>query len=366
MDRPDHILHKLTQKGFAAYYVGGCVRDLLLGRPIHDWDMTTSALPEQVMEVFDHCIPTGIRHGTVTVLDGGQTYEITTFRSDGTYADGRHPDGVRFVSTLEEDLSRRDFTVNAMAMDAAGDLCDPAGGQRDLRNRCLRAVGEPELRFREDALRMLRGLRFSAQLGFAVEERTMAAIRTCAPLCEKLSAERVRDEVEKTILSPDPKIVGVMAELGLLLPYLPKENRDCGLLETCPGERRARWTALCRVYPELNLTTLRLDKKTARDAMTVAGLDCPETVMGWKLLLSRQGAERGLLAADLFGCRRIVDAILAGGDCLWLKDLAITGRDLAGYKGAELGEVLQKLLDHVLAYPADNTKEKLLHLAKHM
>ena len=154
--RPEKIVKGLCAAGFPAYYVGGCVRDRLLGRPVHDWDVTTAALPEEVMALFEHCVPTGIRHGTVTVfLDGAQA-EVTTFRTEGVYLDGRHPSEVRFVRTLAEDLSRRDFTINAMAMDADGNVTDLFGGRDDLARRCIRCVGDPEKRFREDALRMLR------------------------------------------------------------------------------------------------------------------------------------------------------------------------------------------------------------------
>lgn len=364
MDRPDHILRNMNKNGFEAYYVGGCVRDTLLGREIHDWDITTAALPEQVMALFDHCVPTGLKHGTVTVLDGAESYEVTTFRADGDYADGRHPDSVRFVPNLTEDLARRDFTVNAMAMDADGNIYDPMGGQDDLWKRRLRAVGDPVKRFTEDALRMLRALRFSAQLGFEIEEQTMKAIAVCAPLCEKLSAERVRDEMEKTLLSPCPAKVGQMAELGILEKFLPKEVRDCRPIQNCPMERTARWTALCRIYPELNLTDLRLDKVTARNAMTVAQLECPADRFGWKKLLSEQGKERGLLAADLFGARTIAEEIIASGEPLWLCDLAVTGKDLPYITGAELGRALHELLSHVLLHPEDNEKQALIKLTE--
>ena len=161
---PNQILNVLSSAGYEAYYVGGCVRDTILGRPVHDWDVTTSALPEQVMACFDHCVPTGLKHGTVTVLLDGLSAEVTTFRTDGSYRDGRRPENVTFVRSLREDLARRDFTINAMAMDACGEITDLYGGREDLAQCVIRCVGDPEQRFREDALRMLRALRFSAQL----------------------------------------------------------------------------------------------------------------------------------------------------------------------------------------------------------
>ena len=174
--RPDEIIKTLERAGFEARYVGGCVRDTLLGRPIHDWDVTTSALPEQVLALFPRTVPTGLQHGTVTVLSDSGPVEVTTYRADGDYHDGRHPDGVRFVRSLREDTARRDFTVNAMAMDQRGNIRDFYGGRADLAAGILRCVGAPERRFREDALRMLRACRFAAQLGFAIEPETWAAL----------------------------------------------------------------------------------------------------------------------------------------------------------------------------------------------
>ena len=362
MERPDHILSALQNCGYQAVYVGGCVRDTLLERPIHDWDITTSALPEQVMEVFERCVPTGIAHGTVTVLYDGGSAEVTTFRADGDYLDGRHPEQVSFVPSLEEDLARRDFTVNAMAMDQNGRIFDPMGGQTDLERKLLRCVGRPEKRFGEDALRMLRAIRFSAQLGFEIEKETMEAVSKCAPLCRKLSAERVRDEVEKTLLSSFPTYVGRMAALGLLDRFLPREDRDCRKIDNLSPERTVRWAALCRIYPELDLTALRLDKKTARDAMTVAALDRPQDRLEWKKLISEQGKERGLLAGKLFGDESAVKEILASGECLSLQELAVAGADLAPMRGPAVGQTLHRLLQHVLEHPEDNEKETLLRL----
>lgn len=362
MKKPDHILDVLQQKGYQAYYVGGCVRDTLLGRPVHDWDITTSALPEETMASFERCVPTGIVHGTVTVLYEGGSAEVTTFRSDGDYADGRHPVGVRFVPSLEEDLSRRDFTINAMAMDQNERIIDPMNGREDLRMRILRAVGQPETRFREDALRMLRGVRFSAQLHFEIEANTLQAMRNCAALCQSLSAERVRDEVEKTLLSSQPEKVADMASMGLLARFLPMEKRNLRYIVDLPIDSTVRWAALCRTYPELDLTALRLDKKTTRNAMTISRMEKPADRLAWKQLISRHGAEQGELAGALFRCSAVVSEILSSGECLFLSDLAVAGRDLKGLAGPAVGQTLQKLLLHVLQYPEDNNKEILLGL----
>ena len=360
--KPSGILKKLRDAGYEAWYVGGCVRDTLLGRPVHDWDVTTSALPEQVMDCFPHCVPTGIRHGTVTVLDGDTQAEVTTYRTDGIYADGRHPEQVTFVPTLAEDLARRDFTVNAMAMDEDGTIVDLYGGQADLSDRLLRCVGEPELRFQEDALRMLRAIRFSAQLGFAIEEKTALAMEKLGHLCRGLSAERIRDELEKTLLSPRPEAVTQLAKLGLRSEFGLSGEADCRWLSSLPCERTVRWAGLCHVYPHADLTALRLDKQTARDAMTAGRLSLPESLLGWKQMLAEQGSRKTLLVADLWGQREAVEQILQSGDCFSLTDLAVSGRDFPQLHGKELGEHLQFLLYHVLAHPEDNRREILIKI----
>ncbi|MCQ2490576.1 MAG: HD domain-containing protein [Ruminococcus sp.] len=200
-----YFLNKLEAAGFEAYIVGGCVRDMLLGRTVNDWDITSSALPEQIMSVFSELkvIPTGLKHGTVTAVRSGVPFEITTFRVDGSYSDSRRPDSVRFTSSLEEDLARRDFTINAMAMDVRGELYDPFGGRNDLQARLIRAVGEPERRFGEDALRILRAVRFASVLGFSIEKQTAAAALELRGLLDNISRERCRDELSKMIMGTD-------------------------------------------------------------------------------------------------------------------------------------------------------------------
>ena len=297
--RPVEIVKKLRAAGYEAYFVGGCVRDMLLGRQIHDWDITTSALPEETMACFAHCIPTGIRHGTVTVLLEDCQAEVTTYRTDGSYADGRHPEQVTFVRSLAEDLARRDFTINAMAMDETGTLTDLYGGRTDLQAKLLRCVGDPERRFREDALRMLRALRFSAQLGFEIEEQTREAIAHCSALCAQLSVERIRDELEKTLLSQHPERIEEMISLGLLKQFAPELTGGCGWLAALPAERAVRWAGLCRVWPELDLMKLRLDRRTARDAMESARLPVPRTRMEWKYLIAEKGKVQAMLLSQL-------------------------------------------------------------------
>lgn len=199
------ILDRLHAAGYAAYTVGGCVRDALSGRAPHDWDICTSAPPEATMAVFSdrRTLDVGMKHGTVTVLMDDAPYEITTFRMDGDYSDGRHPDSVAFTGRVEDDLARRDFTVNAMAYAPGEGLVDPFGGRDDLERGVIRCVGEPRERFREDALRILRGMRFAARFGFAVEAETARAMRELAPLLRGISAERVRAELEGLLVGPD-------------------------------------------------------------------------------------------------------------------------------------------------------------------
>ena len=217
------VLQTLERAGYEAYAVGGCVRDILMGKAPHDWDVTTSALPQETMTLFNHfAIPTGLQHGTVTVRSGALFCEVTTFRTDGDYPDHRHPAAVTFTRSLREDLARRDLTVNAMAMDMRGTLHDPFDGQADIRRRVLRCVGQPERRFREDALRILRTLRFSATLGFVIEEDTHQALRAQCGDLRYVAAERVREELTKLLCGAD--VLRVLLEdpqvLGVVLPEI--------------------------------------------------------------------------------------------------------------------------------------------------
>lgn len=220
-------LERLRDAGYPAYLVGGCVRDLLRGVTPHDFDMTTAALPEEIKAVFSdmRVAETGIRHGTVTVLMDAVPLEITTFRTDGAYSDGRHPDSVRFTRTLEEDLRRRDFTVNAMALSPDAGVCDPFGGMEDLQNRIIRAVGDPEERFREDALRILRGARFAASLDFDVERSTADAMLRLAPLLEKVSAERISSEFVRLLCGEG--VERILKDFRELIAFFIPEIRPC-------------------------------------------------------------------------------------------------------------------------------------------
>ena len=229
------LLDALHRAGFAAYAVGGCVRDSLLGLDPHDWDLCTSARPEQVMALFgeEKCIPTGLQHGTVTVKQGGRLYETTTFRTEGAYSDGRHPDAVCFVPDVREDLARRDFTINAMAYSAEEGLIDPFGGRDDLAAHRVRAVGEPERRFEEDALRILRLYRFAARFGFAIDPATGVAARALGPHLDCVSAERIQEELLKLLAAPRPGSYLEPAVLAVILPELEPEKQPERFAELC-------------------------------------------------------------------------------------------------------------------------------------
>lgn len=216
------IIDTLEEAGFEAYAVGGCVRDSILGREPDDWDITTSAKPEEMKRLFPRTVDTGIKHGTVTVLLGGEGFEVTTYRIDGTYEDGRHPSEVTFTSNLKEDLLRRDFTFNAMAYNERSGLVDLYGGLADIDKQVIRCVGDAVERFEEDALRMLRAVRFSAQLGYRIDEVTGEAVKALAPNLQKISAERIRVELVKLVTSPHPDYLRTAYELGITAQVLPE------------------------------------------------------------------------------------------------------------------------------------------------
>ena len=290
------LLDALHAAGYAAYAVGGCVRDSLLGRTAHDWDLCTSALPQQVMELFgaEQCIPTGLQHGTVTIKYGGQLYETTTFRTEGSYTDGRHPDEVQFVPDVREDLARRDFTINAMAYNEAEGLVDPFGGQADLQNGLLRAVGEPQQRFTEDALRILRLYRFAARFGFALDAATARAARQLAPHLDCISAERIQEELAKLLAAPQPGAYLEPAVLAVVLPELTPAALEAAkpVVDACPaGEENlpVRWAALLGALGEAD--TRRVLKR----------LRCSNACIEETAVLVRETAEQGVCRSFLLG-----------------------------------------------------------------
>ena len=260
-----YILDILKRHGFEAYAVGGCVRDSILARKPDDWDITTSATPQEVKSCFRRTIDTGIEHGTVTVMLEDDGFEVTTYRLDGEYTDGRHPDKVTFTPNLVDDLMRRDFTINAMAYNPDAGLVDLYGGMRDLQRKVIRCVGNPDERFEEDALRVMRAVRFAAQLGFTIEPATREAMRRHAPQLKKISAERIRIELMKLLASPHPEKVWDLYELGITAVIMPEFDR---CMETAQNTKHHMYTvgehtirALCEIPsdPMLRLTMLLHD-----------------------------------------------------------------------------------------------------------
>lgn len=379
----EQIIEQLNQAGFEAYVVGGCVRDTLLGKEPEDWDITTSAKPEQVKGIFGRTIDTGIQHGTVTIMKGKEGFEVTTYRIDGEYEDGRHPKSVEFTANLVEDLKRRDFTINAMAYSHASGLVDAFGGIEDLEQRRIRCVGNPLDRFTEDALRILRAIRFSAQLGFEIEAETKAAISRLAPNLVHVSKERVQVELTKLLLSANPDFIQMVFETGIS-PYISESfdslpSGQIAVSNRLPSEKSIRWAALLRLGSEETavriLKDLRMDNDTIAKAKTlVAWWNQPiaEDKAEIRRIMSQMTPESydDLLRLKqehtqepLTQVKRLSEEIRQSGDCISRKMLAVTGGDLiqAGMKpGKAMGETLDLLFQLVLEHPEYNTKEYLL------
>lgn len=284
----EYILRTLTESGYDAFLVGGCVRDSVMGRTAHDWDVATSASPSGVSSVFEKTVLSGEKYGTVIVILPEGTAEVTTFRAESGYSDGRRPGSVTFVKSLDEDLSRRDFTMNAIAASLSGELTDPFGGFADINDRLIRCVGDPGERFGEDALRMFRAFRFRAELGFTIEEGTLASIYENSGRAGLISAERVRVELERTLLSAMPEVTGDILEAGLLAGYLPfPVSAPPGLerIAALPEESGLRWCAFCALLIDrgliedagLLLRKLRLDAKTIKTCSSALSIaDFPD------------------------------------------------------------------------------------------
>lgn len=424
------IIETLEQAGFEAYAVGGCVRDSLLGRNPSDWDITTSARPEQVKALFSHTIDTGIRHGTVTVMLEHVGYEVTTYRIDGEYEDSRHPKEVIFTPLLTEDLKRRDFTINAMAWNPRAGIIDEFGGMEDLDEGIIRCVGSPEERFSEDALRMMRAVRFSAQLGYEIEPVTKAAIRKLAPNLNHVSAERIQVELVKLVESMHPDYLRVAYETGITGVFLPEFDlcmeteqhnpHHCytvgeHMLHSMLAVSSNRYLRLAMLLHDIAkpekkktdeqgidhfhghqeaseemakviLRRLKFDNETIRIVSRLIGFH------DYRFPAERRSVRRAVwkVGEDLFPMllqvkeadtmaqslyereeklewiakvEKLYREILKDRECLSLKDLAVTGRDLirAGCApGPELGRILNEMLQDVLEHPEHNNKEYLL------
>ena len=384
------LLDTLHRAGYAAYVVGGCVRDSLLGLTPHDWDLCTSALPQQVMELFgaQRCIPTGLQHGTVTVKQSGALYEITTFRTEGTYTDGRHPDEVHFVPDVREDLARRDFTINAMAYNEKEGLVDPFGGQADLQSGIVRAVGVPRQRFTEDALRILRLYRFAARFGFAIDPPTaQAAQELCAHL-DCVSVERIEEELAKLLAAPAPAAYLNEKILGVVLPELSSEALAAAkpVVDACPAGAEnlpIRLAALLyslgedgirRTLKRLRCSNALIEEAAVLVREAVPGVPVSLNIYARRLLgkynlctVQRLAALGTALqperAADFAALSELAEQLDADGVCCRVSQLAVNGRDLmaAGVPaGPGIRKVLEALLDGVIREEYPNERQALL------
>lgn len=431
-DKVQTIIETLTAAGYEAYAVGGCIRDRVLGRTPNDWDITTSARPEETKALFPRTIDTGIKHGTVTVMLDKEGFEVTTYRIDGVYEDGRHPKEVTFTACLEEDLKRRDFTINAMAYNDQAGLVDVFGGIEDIKAGMIRCVGDAKERFTEDALRMLRAVRFSAQLGYQIEEGTKEAIRQMAPSLKRISAERIQVELVKLVTSAHPDYLRTAYETGITEQILPEFDlcmetpqnnphhcysvgehilhamlavepdkalrlgmlfHDIGKPQTLTvdaqgithnkghaevGERMTR--QILRRLKFDNDTILVVTKIVRYHDQKVG--DSPGGVrravnrMGEDIFRMLFAVKRADIAAQsdylrkeklekLAYIQELYEEICRKRECVSLKDLAVTGKDLIGLgmtPGREIGELLSELLEIVLEEPERNTREELLRI----
>lgn len=377
------IISCLENAGHEAYLVGGCVRDSLLGCEPADWDITTSAHPEETMAIFgSRALPTGLKYGTVSVKTPGGCVEVTTYRTDGDYTDNRRPATVGYADTLEEDLSRRDFTINAMAYSISGEIIDPFGGQRDLSSHLIRCVGIARERFEEDALRMFRCLRFAARLGFAIHPDTFSAIYEKAHLAAFLSAERINDELVKLLSCRGSYLLSSVFESGLMSSFgIGEPSVDFQSLDSLPAGGFLRLAAMCHILEKSGviaakgfLEDLRFDTLSIKKCSTVCRMlsqGLPDDDIGWKTLLSRSGSELCLSAAQIagaedgYGCIGVLERVLASGECWSMHQLAVNGHALSalGFSGKKLGAELEQLLGHVIRHPEDNDPDTLLHLA---
>ena len=375
----EYIIETLQKNGYEAYAVGGCVRDMLNGDTPHDFDITTSAEPEAVISLFKKTVPTGIKHGTVTVIINGVPNEVTTYRTDGEYRDHRRPDSVIFVKSLREDLARRDFTVNAMAYNKRDGLKDFFGGKQDIQNRILRAVGEPERRFYEDALRILRLFRFSSVLGFNIEENTLKAALEYAPTLKSVSAERIYSELLKTLCGKNPAALKPLTDIsGLRFSGLTSDP-DYGILPLLGSADTKLFAFLYSGGADVTaaLDFLRVPNKTkkaARDMLTLLNMPFPKTKPEIKEMLyltSPSSAEnyfdyRSAYGKDCAAARDMLTEIIKNGEPYRISDLKIGGRDLkkCGISGRAIGETLEKLRRSVLKNPELNTRSELIKAVK--
>ena len=388
------IIQVLNDNAHDAYVVGGCVRDSILGRDPGDWDITTSAHPQDVKRLFRRTVDTGIEHGTVTVLMDDGEYEVTTYRIDGKYTDARHPDSVEYTDDLTEDLRRRDFTINAMAYSDGKGLVDAYGGMEDLSAHVIRCVGDPDERFEEDALRILRAVRFAAQLGFDIEEHTARAIKNHVPRLALVSKERVFAEMNKALCSDHPEALALIYAQGMESSIsesfpLIREDAAAGMRQAAylRKERYLRWAALMRELSpkdaERILRELKSDVDTIRHVRMLVKVlkeHTPVRPAEIRRLLNEIGPDlfEDMIALKRFGFGRFARedydrsltefyGILERGDAYTVKALKISGADLIAngvQPGPHMGDILSGMLEAVIENPSLNTKEQLLGMLR--
>ena len=428
------IINNLQLHGYEAFAVGGCVRDSILARRPEDWDITTSAKPEEIKKLFRKTVDTGIEHGTVTVLLGKDSFEVTTYRIDGAYEDSRHPKEVKFTNRLEEDLRRRDFTINAMAYNDEVRLVDVFGGMQDLNHHRIRCVGDPEERFSEDALRILRAVRFSAQLNFPIEPNTARAVKKLAPTLKKISAERIRTELVKLLVSPHPERIQDAFELGITRVILPEWDARVGVEQHTPHHKydvaehtiralknvkRDKILRLTMLFHDMGKPAMKTTDEKGQDHFKGHALVSEEIARkilrrlkfdndtvkmvtrlvcyhDYRIEATPQNVRRAMnrIGVELFPyylavrmadvkaqspyrkrekieniveMRRLYQEALLKDQCVTLRQLAVSGKDLMqlGMKpGRELGSMLSELLEYVIDDPERNDRDTLCKYVK--
>ena len=386
------VTDALKDAGYSAYLVGGCVRDHLLGTVPHDYDVATNAVPDEMKEAFSdfRVVETGIEHGTLTVISDGEPVEVTTFRIDGEYKDGRHPDGVRFTDGIEPDLSRRDFTVNAMAYSDEDGLIDLFGGEGHLKQKLIACVGEPDERFGEDGLRVLRALRFASRLDFTVEEKTAESVRRSVPLLLRVSAERIYSELTRLLEGPGAS--RIMREFPGVIGAVTDVPEDAVLRAADAADKTEKdhITRLAALFAEAGLDrdgaaqrmhklkTSRADRDGVVTVLHLSAEPLPDAPPAMRRLIGRVGADAVNRAADIRADRgdgkakdtaALAGEIVSRGDPVRISDLAVRGGDITDVlpvEGKEIGEILEKLLFLVTEDKVKNDREELLKAAKEL
>lgn len=387
------VLERLEDSGHKAYLVGGCLRDMMMGRQPHDFDIATSAEPETVMSIFSdlEVIPTGIKHGTVTVMIDGESIEITTFRKDSDYSDGRRPDSITFTDKVEDDLSRRDFTINAMAFGLDGEIVDPFGGKSDIKSRVIRTVGSAEDRFSEDGLRILRAIRFASVLGFTIERETAEAIHKLSRMLDKVSFERVFSEMSKIVLSEKPSVQlrefkDVFSRVAPEFSEIKDFEHTLETVDRVEPEIALRFTALLHTLGEERadsvLRKLKSDGATIQKVTKLIRFfdtDVDSSKVAIKKLMSKMGesdffsliklkiADEPEKPVEFEKAKQIAEKVIANKECFKLKDMAVKGDDLikSGIAmGPEIGKTLSMLLDKVISEEVANDKDSLMQIIR--